>query len=101
MQIDLSKVKSNVLSTNKSITTYMFFSCLTIQGKNIEELWLVDNGYNNYMMGNKDIFSSSDEIIKTQIMLSDKLRVNALGKGIFTIVTKKNEKKDINNVDYV
>lgn len=53
------------------------------------------------MTGNKDLFSSLDNQVKSKIKLGDDHQVNALGKGIVIRLSKKNEKKNIPNVYYV
>lgn len=50
------------------------------------------------MTGNKNIFTSFDEIFKTKIKLGDDHLVHALGRRTMIVVNNKNKKKDIHNV---
>jgi hypothetical protein len=53
------------------------------------------------MTGNKELISSIDTSIKSEITLGDDSQVKALGKGIVYVLTKQDQKKDIHDVYYV
>jgi hypothetical protein len=46
---------------------------------------MLDNGWNNHMIGNKNIFSSIDSSIQSKITLGDDYHVKALGKGVVSV----------------
>jgi hypothetical protein len=54
-----------------------------------------------HMTGKKKLFSSIDSSIQYGITLGYDYHVKALGKGVVSVLTKKNEKKDILDVFYV
>lgn len=72
----------------------MFLSCQALEETNKNDLWLLDNGCNNHMIGNKDLFSSVNSCVKSKINLGDDHKVNALGKGTIMVFSKQNEKKN-------
>lgn len=47
----------------------MLLSCKVIEEINNNDLWLLDSGYNNHMIGNKDLFSTLDYSFKSKIKL--------------------------------
>jgi hypothetical protein len=53
------------------------------------------------MQDNKDLFSSLDNSVTSEIKLGDDYQVKALGKGVFFVLTIQDEKKDICYVYYV
>lgn len=58
----------------------MFLSCKTIEKLNKKYLWLLDGGCNDHMTGNKELFSSLDNYVKSEIKLGDDHPINSLGK---------------------
>ena len=59
-------------------THSMFLSCSAVEDNKKEDTWLLDNTCNNYMTGNKNLFTSFDEIVKTKIKLGDDHLVHSL-----------------------
>lgn len=53
------------------------------------------------MTHKKDVFSSMDSFVKSEIRLGDDNKVNVLGKGIIIVLSKQNEKRNIPNVYFV
>jgi hypothetical protein len=53
------------------------------------------------MTGNKALFSSFDDSVKNRVKLGDDHLVNVQGKGTVYVLSRKNEKKDIQDVYYV
>jgi hypothetical protein len=53
------------------------------------------------MTCNKDMFSSFDSSVTSQIKLGDDYQNKVAGKGIIVVLTKQDEKKDIHDVYYV
>ena len=56
------------------------------------------SGYNNYMIGNKHLFTIIDTFSTSEISLGVDSRVQAQYKDIISILTKLNENKSIHNV---
>ena len=52
------------------------------------------------MKNNKDLFSSLDNSVTSQIKLGDDYQ-KVVGKGIIYVLTKQVEKKDVHDVYYV
>ena len=79
----------------------MFTSYQATEEHCISDLWLLDSGCNNHMIGNKSLFSSLDSCVVTNIKLGDEFQVPEKGKGTIPTLTKKNENKFIHEVFYV
>jgi hypothetical protein len=60
----------------------MFFSCQIREETNNNDLWLLDNGFNNHISGRKDLFSSLGSSITFEIKFGDDYQVKYLGKGV-------------------
>jgi hypothetical protein len=78
----------------------MFLSCRK-SDEQPKDLWLLDSGCNNHMMGKKYLLSCIDSSISSDITLGNDSLVKVQGKGTVPILTKHNVKKDINNVYHV
>jgi hypothetical protein len=57
----------------------MLISYHTSEEGHTKELWLLDSGCNNHMIGNKELISSIDTSIKFEITLDDDSQVKSLG----------------------
>ena len=79
----------------------MFLSCHLLEDKHSEDIWLLESGCSNHMTGNKNLLSSLDASITSEIMLGDRTSIKAEGKGIVPILTKQNQNKYISYVYYV
>ena len=78
----------------------MFLACnVTQEGQ--ANVWFLDSGCNNHMTGNLEIFSSLDEIVKSDVTLGNDNKVEVKGKENINILTKKAGKKHISNVYFV
>jgi hypothetical protein len=53
------------------------------------------------MKGNKELFSSFDDFVRNRVKLGDDHLINVHGKGTIFVLSRKNEKKDIQDVYYV
>jgi hypothetical protein len=78
----------------------MFLSCHKTE-EQPKDLWLLDSGCNNHMTCNKDLLSCIDSSLSSDITLGNDFLVKVQGKGTVPILTKRNVKKDINNVYHV
>ena len=81
----LDKKRDNVhLSNNEEEPSeMMFLSFHVYEYAHNEDLWLLDNGYNNHMTGNKNQLSYLDASIISEINLRDRSHIKVEGKGIF------------------
>ena len=83
----------------KSITMQIFcregerrlpFLCITRDDcEKKEDTWYLDSGCSNHMTGNKALFRDIDKSIWFEIQLGDGTLVEASGKGMVAINTKK------------
>lgn len=58
-----------------------------------KDLWLLNNGCSNHMIGNKKLFPSIDSSFQSEITLGNYFHAKAIGKGVVSILTKKSNKK--------
>jgi hypothetical protein len=65
------------------------------------DIWYLDLGCNNHMIGNLEFFSSLDKLVQTKVTLGTFIHVTVLGKGSINILTKQGEQKVIPDVYYV
>ena len=49
--------------------------------ENNEDLWFLDSGCSNHMIGNIAMFSMLDENVKSQVTLGTDSKVSVMGKG--------------------
>jgi transposase InsO family protein len=78
----------------------MFLSCHKTE-QQPKDLWLLDSGCSNHMTGNRELLSSIDSSISSNITLGNDYLVKVQGRGTVPILTKQNVKKDISNVYHV
>jgi len=79
----------------------MFLSSRTSEECHSKDLWLLENGRNNHIIGNKKLISSIDISIKSKNTLGDDSQVKSIGKGIEFVLTNTYKKKDMHDVYYV
>jgi hypothetical protein len=99
-QADHLSGRAHVSNHTGETSKGMFLSCHKSE-EQPKDLWLLDSGCNNHMTGNKDLLSCIDSSISSDITLGNDSLVKVQGKGTVPILTKQNEKKDINNVYHV
>eukprot|EP00253_Pinus_taeda_P036572 PITA_36572 len=66
-----------------------------------EDIWFLDSGCSNHMIGNIALFFALDQSVKSQVTLGTDSKISVMGKGEVKIFTKKGEKKTIEDVYYV
>eukprot|EP00253_Pinus_taeda_P020973 PITA_20973 len=66
-----------------------------------DDIWFLDSGCSNHMIGNIALFSALDQNVKSQATLGTNSKISVMGKGKVKIFTKKCEKKTIADVCYV
>jgi len=65
------------------------------------DVWFLDSGCSNHMTRNKDLFSSIDKSIQSEVKLGNDCKVTVSGKGVVPVYTKKNEKMNMYDVYFV
>lgn len=78
----------------------MFLACHTMH-EPFDNVWLFDNGYDNHMIGNKNLVVNLDQSMKTQVKLGTDKTMDVDGKGVVKIITKQGEEKTISESYYV
>lgn len=78
----------------------MFTAC-NVAKENKKDVWFLELGCNNHMIGNLEMFSSLDENIKFNVTLGNDNKVSIMGKGNINILTKQGEKNYISDVYFV
>ena len=78
----------------------MFLTC-NVTHESANDVWFLDSGCSNHMTGNKDLFSSIDTSIQSEVKLGNDCKVTVNGKGVVPVYTKKNEKRNMNDVYFV
>ena len=79
-QADQNRRIANVSNVEKG-THSMFLSCSPVQDNSEEDIWFLDSAYNYHMAGNKNLFASFYETMKTKIKLGDDHLVHAPERG--------------------
>jgi len=87
-------------SEKNNITENFFYSCLNTQ-QGSKDLWDLDSGCSNHMIGNKNSFIKLDENIKSNIALGDGRTQEVGGKGMIAIKAKNGTRKFIQDVLYI
>ena len=65
------------------------------------DIWYLDSGCSNHMIGNLNLFFSLDTSVKTDVTLGNNGQVTVLGKGTVDILTKQGESKYIPDIYHV
>ena len=99
-QADQISGKAHVTNHTGNNSAGMFLSCHTTE-QQPKDLWLLDSGCSNHMTSNKELLSSIDSSISSDITLGNDHLVKVQGRGTVPILTRQNVKKDISNVYHV
>jgi len=78
----------------------MFLACNVAQEKH-SDIWYLDLGCSNHMLGNIEMFSNLNENVTSEVTLGSDSKVFVMGKGRGNILTKNGEKKYIFDVYFV
>jgi hypothetical protein len=78
----------------------VFLTCNVTQ-ESSNNIWFLDSGCSNHMTSNKDLFSSIDTSIKSEVKLGNDCKVTVNGKGVVLVYTKKNQRRNIDCVYFV
>ncbi|KAL8087732.1 hypothetical protein AgCh_037766 [Apium graveolens] len=92
--------RSHFAAAKEDIGTAMF---LTYKGdeESKKNVWYLDSGASNHMTGHKELFTEIDDTISGEVTFGDSSKIPVKGKGTVTIMSKKGEKKYINDVYYI
>ena len=66
-----------------------------------DNVWLLDNGCSNHMIGNKNLVANLDQSVKTEVKLDTDKIIDVHGKRVIKILTKQGESRTISEVYYV
>jgi hypothetical protein len=78
----------------------MFLTCNVTQ-ESAKDIWFLDSGCSNHTTSNKDLFSSIDTSIKSEVKMGNDCKVTVNGKGVVPIYTKNNKRINIDDVYFV
>jgi hypothetical protein len=78
----------------------VFLTSIVTQ-ESTNDVWFLDSGCSNHMTGNKDLFSSIDTSIQSEVKLRNDCKVTVNGKGVVPVYTKDNQKINIDDVYFV
>ena len=94
---DQGNQRANVSIKN---TDSMFLACNTMHAPS-DKVRLLDSGFSNHMIGNKNLVANLDASVKTEVKLGTDKIVDVDGKGVINILTKQGEPKTKSEVYYV
>lgn len=66
-----------------------------------KDVWFLDSGCSNHMIGNRELFSNLDDSVEFEIKLENDTVVFVMGKGVINVLTKNGKKRFIPDVYYV
>ncbi|XP_057837949.2 uncharacterized protein LOC131048110 [Cryptomeria japonica] len=98
-QYDSRQQNSNFIKENQTQDS-MSIAC-NIAKESEKDIWFLDSGYSNHIIGNLEMFSSLDENVKLDVTLGNDNKVSVMGKGSVNILTQMREKKYISDVYFV
>lgn len=78
----------------------LFLACNAVI-ENKKDVWYLDSGCSNHMTGDKELFISLDNNVKSDVTLGNDNKVSVEGKGSISVLTNNGEKKYISDVFYV
>lgn len=73
----------------------------SIGKKDTENMWYLNNGASNHMMGCQEKFEKLDKIVRGQVKFGDGSLVKIEGKGTINMVCKNGETRKIYGVYYI
>jgi hypothetical protein len=78
----------------------VFLTCNVTQ-ESANDIWFLDSGCSNHMTGSKDLFSSTDTCIQSEVKLGNDCKVTINGKGVVSVYTKNNQRRNIDDVYFM
>jgi hypothetical protein len=78
---------------NQNSDKSTMFLAYNVAQANEKDIWFLDSGCSNHMIGNLEMFSSLDENIKSDVTLGNDNKVSVKGKGDVNILTKQGGEK--------
>ena len=78
----------------------MFLTCdFTQESSNV--IWFLDSACNNHMTENKEVFSSLDTRIQSEVKLGNDSKVKVNSKNVIVVYAKNGKRRTIHDVYYV
>ena len=78
----------------------MFITCHVAQ-QSSSDVWFLDSGCSNHMIGNRDIFESLDTSTKSEVKSGNDNIVEVKGKGTINVITKLGKKSIFDVILYL
>ena len=78
----------------------MFLTCNVTQ-ESSKDIWFLDSVCSNHMTINKELFSSLDTSIQSEVKLGNDCKVKANGKGVIVVYAKDGKRRTIHDIYYV
>jgi len=89
------------ITEESSVDEFPVFLTCNVTQESAKDVWFLDSGCSNHMTRNKDLFSSIDTSIQSEVKLGNDCKVTVSGKGIVLVYTRKNEERNIYDVHFV
>lgn len=82
----LITTKQNANYTNMPENKFksLFIICHVAQ-ESSNDIWFSDNGCSNHMTGNRDLFATLDNSVKSEVKLGNDNKVFVMGKGVINL----------------
>ncbi|XP_024962791.1 uncharacterized protein LOC112502978 [Cynara cardunculus var. scolymus] len=91
---------SNFMHKEDSHNDDTMFMMLSIQEPNLRNLWYLESGCSNHMIGNRELFLNLEESEKKDVKIGDDKKLSVHGSGDIAIKINDKDKK-ISNVFFV
>jgi hypothetical protein len=99
-QEDVGKQSAHITNESEDHQNPVFLTCNVTQ-ESANDILFLDSGCSNHMTSNKDLFSSIDTSIQSEVKLGNDCKVTVNGKGVVPIYTKNNHRRNIDDVYFV
>ena len=73
---------------------HMFFTCNVTQ-ESSKDIWFLDSACSNHMTGSKELFSSLDTSIQSEVNLGNDCKVKVNGKSVIVVYAKDGKTRTI------
>ena len=83
------------MGSGNNATTFIMWN---VGEEGSPKVWYLNSGCSNHMSGNETLFSFIDKSFKFEIKMGNNGTLPVVGKGSIMVRTKKDEKKEIQNV---
>lgn len=90
----MNKQNENYLGVSDNSLGWLLLTYNVAQ-ESSSNIWFLDSGRSNHMIGNSGLFASLDDSMKSGVKLGNDSKVSIIGKGVINILTKNGEKRYI------